>query len=268
MTFAHASHAQSDGWQSMTVPIAGLLLYLVAATRSRPRAWNHWRTASFAAGSGLLALALAPPLTAFAHDDFRGHMLQHLLIGMLAPLGLVLGAPVTLTLRHANTTLARAIGRLLRTRLLHLLAHPFTGLALTAGALFALYLTPLYRALTANPFLHDLLHLHFLLAGYVFTWAIAGPDPAPRRPSVRLRLVVLGIAVAAHATLAQLMYAGLVDVPAPPAQLRGGAEIMYYGGDLAEILLALALVATGRSRPTVNPAPRAEAATPSPDRCA
>jgi putative membrane protein len=248
MVLAHAPHPDSDRWSAVALPLIALALYVFAASRPGPRGWAAWRTVSFAVGALLLAFALAPPVTAFAHADFRGHMLQHLLIGMLAPLGLVLGAPLTLVLRRATPSSARAVGRLLRSRPLHLLAHPFTGLVLTVGALFALYLTPLYRTLTANPAAHDLLHLHFLLAGYLFTWAIAGPDPAPRRPSVRLRLVVLGIAVAAHATLAQLMYAGVADVPAPPDQRRGGAEIMYYGGDVAEILLALALLGTRRAR--------------------
>ncbi|MBB4908609.1 cytochrome c oxidase assembly protein [Actinophytocola algeriensis] len=53
------------------------------------------------------------------------------------------------------------------------------------------------------------MHLHFLVAGYLFAWLIAGPDPAPHRPGVPARLVLLGVAIAVHATLAQLMYAGI-----------------------------------------------------------
>lgn len=59
--------------------------------------------------------------------------------------------------------------------------------------------------------------------------------------------MTLGVAIATHATISQLMYAGfLIDVHAPISQVRGGAEIMYYGGDIAELLLAAALVATWR----------------------
>lgn len=57
----------------------------------------------------------------------------------------------------------------------------------------------------------------------------------------------LGVAIAAHAVISQLMYGGFwVDVHAPIHQVRTGAEIMYYGGDIAELLLAAALVATWR----------------------
>lgn len=78
---------------------------------------------------------------------------------------------------------------------------------------------------------------------------IAGPDPAPRRLSVPTRLVVLSVAIAVHAGLSQLMYAGLyVRIPVPPDQLQAGAQLMYYGGDIAELLLALAMVSTWRPR--------------------
>ncbi|MEV4073254.1 cytochrome c oxidase assembly protein [Nonomuraea fuscirosea] len=101
----------------------------------------------------------------------------------------------------------------------------------------------LLRHRAADGRLHAAVHVHFLLSGCLFAWVIAGPDPAPRRPSVPARLVVLGVAVAVHAGLSQLMYAGIgVDLPVPVEQRRGAAEIMYYGGDLAELMLAVALV--------------------------
>jgi putative membrane protein len=223
----------------------------------RARRWKPWRTAAFCAGLGLLAVAFTGPVSRLAMTDFRGHMLQHLLIGMLAPLGLVLGAPVTLLLRSLPATAGRRVCRVLRGRPFHLLANPWTALVLSVGGMVALYCTPLYR-LTSTSGLHSLVHAHFLLSGYLFAWVIAGPDPAPRRASVPHRLVVLGVAVAVHATLSQLLYAGLlVDVPAPPDELRGAAELMYYGGDIAELLLALALVSTWRPTPrrTATPDP-------------
>ncbi|MGI5162792.1 cytochrome c oxidase assembly protein [Spirillospora sp. CA-253888] len=255
---AHGAH----GGAGLPLPLVavGLVLacYLVAAARlwrRGGRRWSPWRTGAFALGCALLALAFAPPLAAEAHEDFRGHMLQHLLIGMYAPLGLVLGAPVTLALRTFGGGGGRRLVRLLSLPPVRALTHPVTALLLSAGGLYVLYGTPLYRATTENPPLHELVHLHFLVSGCAFAWAVAGPDPAPHRPSVPFRLVVLGAAIAAHATLAQLLYAGLLDVDAPAAQLRGGAELMYYGGDFAEILLALALLATWKPRRTALAAP-------------
>jgi putative membrane protein len=249
MTHGDHHHAAGTGGP---VPLVVLALatagYLLLAARpgDRARGWSGWRTASFITGLALLAAALTGPVASLAATDFRGHMLQHLLIGMLAPTALVLGAPITLLLRSLPPARGRRVTAVLRSRPLHLLANPWTALCLSVGGMVVLYCTPLYRAASAHMPIHHLMHLHFLLAGYLFAWVIAGPDPAPRRPSVPLRLVVLGVAVAVHATLSQLMYAGLVDLPVPPDQMRGGAEIMYYGGDIAELLLAFALASTWR----------------------
>ncbi|MBF8185751.1 cytochrome c oxidase assembly protein [Nonomuraea sp. K274] len=216
--------------------------YLLASGRAR--GWSTWRGVSFCTGCALLVLALTGPV---AGHDFRGHMVQHLLIGMLAPPALVLGAPVTLLLRTLPAARARRLTALLRCRAFRVLGAPVTALVLSVGGMVVLYCTPLYRLTTVSEPVHHLVHLHFLLAGCLFSWAIAGPDPAPHRPPVPHRLVVLGVAVAVHSGLSQLMYAGLwIDVPAPPEQVRGAAEIMYYGGDLAELLLAMALVTTWR----------------------
>jgi putative membrane protein len=137
--------------------------------------------------------------------------------------------------------------RVVRSRPLHLLANPVTALMLSVGTLALLYFTPLYNTMSAQPVLHWLLHVHFLLAGCLFAWVIAGPDPAPERPGIPIRLVVLGVAIAAHAGISQAMYGGFgINVRAPVDQVQGGAELMYYGGDIAELLLAAALVATWR----------------------
>ncbi|MFI6128920.1 cytochrome c oxidase assembly protein [Micromonospora sp. NPDC051141] len=254
---SHAGHA--GGFPATALlPAVMFWAYLAAALRLRDPGgpgWAHRRTVSFGLGTLLVAAGLLAP-----GDDFVGHMWQHLLIGMLAPLALVLGAPVTLLLRTLDRRTARRLIHLLRHPVARVLGHPVTGLLLTAGGLWLLYLTPLYRATLENPLLHPLVQAHFLLSGVLFAWSVAGPDPGPHRPRVPVRLVVLGASVAAHATIAQLLYAGvLVDVPATGAELRAGATLMYYLGDLAEIALALALLATWRPerrahRPATRPA--------------
>jgi putative membrane protein len=252
--------AHTDGWSVWSLVTVAAAGYLILADRRRrdPRSWNAWRSAAFVAGCALVGIALTPQLLPFPDGDLRAHMLQHLLIGMVAPLGLVLAAPITLVLRSVDPRHGRRIVRARRSRPVHLLANPVTALSLNVGSLVLLYCTPLYVATTGNAALHDAVHLHFLAAGCLFTWVIAGPDPAPRRPSVPARLVVLGVAIAVHASLAQLLYAGLyVQVPASADELRGAAAVMYYGGDVAELLLAFALVTTWRPRRTAPPANRA-----------
>lgn len=247
----HVHGAAGYAWLPLGV-FACAYLGAAARRRAEPRGWSRWRTASFVAGLALLGVALTGPVADLA-ADLRGHMIQHLLIGMLAPLLLVLGAPVTLLLRSLPPARARRVTAVLRGRACHLLANPWTALTLSVGGMVVLYCTPLYQVTATDMTLHHLVHAHFLLSGYLFAWVIAGPDPAPRRPSVPSRLVVMGVAIAVHATLSQLMYAGLTAVPVPADQLRGAAEIMYYGGDIIELLLVLALVTTWRPAPRRRP---------------
>ncbi|WP_433618187.1 cytochrome c oxidase assembly protein [Dactylosporangium sp. CA-139114] len=245
------SHAHPAGGGLLPVLVlAGALGYDAMASLGR-RHWPWWRSALFLTGAALLAAGLDPAVSPWPAGDFRTHVLQHLLASMLAPLGLVLGAPVTLLLRTVPAPTGRQLTRLLHTRPARLLGSPWTALTLTSGGLIALYGTPLYAATARDPGLHELVHAHMLLAGCLFTWVVAGPDPAPRRPAVRVRLVVLGVAIAVHATLAQLLYAGLFlpGATVPAAQRHGGAALMYYAGDIAELLLAFALVTTWRPVP-------------------
>ncbi|MBB6417185.1 cytochrome c oxidase assembly protein [Streptomyces sp. AK010] len=249
-----AGGATPDWLPPALLLLAAFGAYLLLAHRARRRnpvlGWSRWRTGWFLGGILLLGAALLPPVAPFAHEDFRGHMVQHLLIGMYAPLALVLAAPVTLLLRTLPPSRGRRLTAVLHSPPARVIAHPAVGLALSTAGLAVLYFTPLYNAITADPAAHWLLHAHFLLSGCLFAYAIAGPDPAPARPGVRARLVYLGVAIAAHAVISQLMYGGFrADIHAPIDEVRGGAEIMYYGGDLAELLLAAALVATWRPEP-------------------
>jgi len=238
----------------LTLVVAAQIAYLLGLQRQwrRGRPWSFWRLLALLAGTSMVLFAISPPVMLHAHQDLRGHMLQHLLLGMFAPLLLVLAAPVSLLLRTLPTAGARALVAVLRSGPLRLLAHPLTALLLNLGGMYLLYLTPLYAASLGSPALHWLVHWHFLAAGCLFTWAIlAGPDPAPHAARAWVRLGVLFVAMAAHATLAKLMYGfgwprgthhGLEEIQA-------AAQLMYYGGDLAEmLLLGLLFARWGRRR--------------------
>ncbi|MGW4224567.1 cytochrome c oxidase assembly protein [Streptomyces bauhiniae] len=257
-------HHTSGPTQAVTVVLVLLALAALyrlavrrAVRRNAAQSWPTWRTASFVTGLALLAVALVPP----APTGFPAHMAQHMLIGMYAPLALVLAAPITLALRALPPAGARRITAVLHSPPLRLAAHPVSALLLSTGSLAALYFTPLYNtAMSHHPAGHWLMAAHFLFSGCLFAHAIAGPDPAPGRPGVPARLTCLGVAIAAHALIAQALYGGFfTDVHAPIDQVRRGAEIMYYGGDIAELLLAAALVTTWR--PERRSGPRARSRT-------
>jgi putative membrane protein len=246
---ARTDTGQAEEWL-LVVLIGGIAVVLHRCAvrrleRNLQRRWNPWRTASFVVGLALIATAVSPPGREFAHADPRGHMLQHLLLGMYAPIALVLSAPVTLALGAGTARLRRWIGAVLGHRAVHVVVHPATAAVVDIGGLYVLYLTPLYALSLQNPLIHVLVLVHLSAAGYLFCWAVAGPDPAPRRPGMPLRVGVLLAAMAAHAVLAKLLYAQADRLTPgsalPSAAALEAAQWMYYGGDLAEVLLAVLL---------------------------
>jgi len=243
---------QIVAWAPSAALAAVLLAPYLAAVRLRPatlRPHPPWRTAAWVCGATLAAAAVSPVVTALAHHDHRAHMAQHLMLGMYAPVALVAGAPLALALGSTPAHVGRRVSRVLRSRVARGATHPVTGAVLSVGALFALYLTPLYALSHAHAALGWAVLGHFLLAGYLFAWSIAGADPAPHRPAFATRLAVLVVAAGAHSFLAKSLFARATeDGGAHHGSLAEAARWMYYGGDGAEILLVSLLFATWYSR--------------------
>ncbi len=223
----------------------------LARLRQQGVRWPARRTACLAAGSVCVAIAVLPPIS--AHDElFPVHVTQHLLLGMTGPAFMALSAPVTLALRALPRSPRRVLLRFLHSRPAVILSAPATAVILDLGGLYVLYLTGLYRAAEDNDLIHAAVHLHMFLAGCLLSWAIVGSDPAPRRPGVKTRLAVLVMAGAGHDTLAKLMYAH--NLPMGGGSVTGrhvGAELMYYGGTIIDLALAIIVMtqwyqATGR----------------------
>ena len=185
-----------------TVLAAVAVVYLAATRRlcRRSTTWPRWRTARWLVGVAT-AIAGAVALSLGGHD-LPLHVAGHLLLGMLAPVLLVTAAPVTLALRALSRERARVLGRLLRSRPLAVLTHPAAAALLDVGGLWLLYRTDVPA--TVPPLV---VHVHMLLAGYLFAFALIGPDPAPHRPGFAVRTGAPVVAVAAHDVLAKLLYA-------------------------------------------------------------
>lgn len=245
----HTSHQTYNSTLSEWIPlllvivITALYLYAVFKVRGSKGGWKSWRTISFLIGVLLLGIAMFPSLMRWAHQDLVGHMVQHLLIGMYGPLFLVLGAPIMLALKALPINSARTITAILRSRLLYFLSHPVMALLLNMGGMYLLYLTPLYVKSLTNPFLHYLIHFHFLAAGFLFTWSMIGQEPVAKKPVFLTRVFVLFVSIAAHAFLSKFMYAYLYPLNSSHTveQIREAAKLMYYWGDLSELLLAIVL---------------------------
>ena len=219
--------------------------YLVAgraaALRGRPD-WPVRRTASWLTGTALGFAVTVGPLARAAHSDFAAHMAVHLVLGMLVPLLLVLGAPATLFLRAVPVQVGRRYSRIAGAVPLRVLAHPGTALLLTTVPLALIYGSGRSLDIVHHPVLGPLVHLHFLAAGFLFTYSVIGLDPNPHRarPWVRGSAIVAGIA--AHGVVAKQMIAvGQRGVPAD--DVEQGAQLMYYGGDVVHVLVLVVFCA-------------------------
>lgn len=242
-------HAHGEGggnivfWIFVLPFAAAVIAYLVsvASENRRDREWPLHRVMCWVGGCMIALIGMLGPLSDDGFTGFTGHMTAHVMVGMVAPLLLVLGAPVTLALRTLDIRPARRISRVLRSRPARILALPAVAAALNVGSMALLYLTPL-RELVDVPFFHLVLMGHFLLLGTLFTASVVAVDPNPHRASIRNRLIVLVLALAAHGVVSKLIYAQpLAGVPRADSEL--GAQVMFYAGDVVDLALIVLVLA-------------------------
>lgn len=156
--------------------------------RRDPLRWHPTKLAAFLGGLAAIYLALASPLETFASLVLPAHMAQHLLLMMVAPPLLWLGAPMMPLLRGLPREIRAVwISPLLRSKLLRTLAatltHPVVALLLFAGTTWLWHWPEMYELALASPSWHYLQHACFLAAGLLFWYPIVRPYPAkPRWP--------------------------------------------------------------------------------------
>lgn len=220
----------------------GILAYLLAMKHSAKRfkTWPLYRLVLFVSGTLAALQAVSGSVAMQAHHSFVYHMIGHLLLGMLSPLLLVLSRPMTLLLRALPQSGSKAVSHLFRSRYARFIIHPITAAVLNIGGLWLLYTTPLFHHMHQASWISFLIHLHVFAAGYVFTLAMLYSDPVAYRKSHMYRMVVFIFALAGHGILSKYLYA---NPPAgvDPADAQAGAVLMYYGGDLIDLILIFLL---------------------------
>ncbi|WP_240376882.1 cytochrome c oxidase assembly protein [Bacillus piscicola] len=216
----------------LAVPfVIALIVYILFVSFSNhPKRWPIYRTVCWILGVLFAVVSVAGPLAHLAHQHFTAHMLGHLFLGMLAPLLMVVAAPMTLVLRTLPVPVARRLTRLLRSTPSRIATHPIVASLLNIGGLWVLYTTELYSLMHENLLLHLVIHFHVFLAGYLFTVSMLYVDPMPHRVSFLYRAVVLVFALAGHGILSKFVYAH--PPPGVPFdEAKAGGMLMYYGGD-------------------------------------
>ena len=243
--------------------VIAVALYIkgVMVLTKRGDKWPVGRTISFAIGISAVDFATSGGLGLYAHFSFSWHMVAHMTLGMIAPIAIVLGAPITLALRtlpQGRNSEERGVrGTLLsvlHSRYSSIIVNPVGALVIFDGSLFLLYFTSLFGTLMNTHAGHLFMNIHFLLAGFLFFHVIIGIDPNPKRPPFLVRIVTLLAAMSIHAffSVALMSSSTLIDsgyfasLQTPwvgdllADQNKGGA----IGWAMGEIPILIALVAT------------------------
>ena len=175
-------------------------------------------------------------------SDFTGHMVEHVLIGMVAPVLLALGAPITLALQATGPASARSLRRVLHSGVARLLTNAVVAWAVFGVTLVVLVFSPLLEWSVQHDAVHALVHLHFLLAGYLFVATMIVVDPVPRPLPHGARLFAVLLAVPFHAIVGM----ALATAPQPLfasvypslSDQRSAAAVLWASGELFTLVVA------------------------------
>src|SRR5690606_17999311 len=152
-------------------------------------------------GMGSFYVATSSGLGAYDTTLLSVHMVQHMILGMVVPLFLALGAPVTLPLRTLPTKPRGVLTLVLPSRLATVLTIPPLTLALYVVSPWALYFTDWYEATLNSGFQHQMMHVHLVLVGSLFFWPLMGVDPLPNRLGYPVRMLMVVLTLPFHAFL-------------------------------------------------------------------
>lgn len=194
-------------WIWVAVAVFGLVSYIlgVAKVRARGDKWPIFRSVNWVVGLLVLTYITSGPPAVYGRVLFSAHMVDHMALTMVAPLFLVLGAPVTLALRAlpARSDGSRGLREWLlifvHSKVSQLVTHPLFAAANFAGSIVLFYYSDAFGFAMREHVGHELMTLHFALTGYIFVLSMIGTDPLPRRAPYPLRLVLLLATMGFHA---------------------------------------------------------------------
>lgn len=250
------TQADLANWLAVSlVLVAAAYLYGVHTLRVRGDGWPLGRTLLFLGpGLGSLALVTVSGIGAYDTTLLSVHMVQHMVLTMVAPIFLALGAPITLALRTLTGRPRRTLLAVVHSRYVKVVSFPLVAFAIFVVNPFALYFSGLYRLTLENTWAHEFTHLHFLVTGCLFFWPLLGLDPLPGRwpyPARALLMVlsvpfhtVLGLTVMQSETLLGGDWYPNLNLawsdPAADQEVAGG--ILWAGGEVVSVTMLAVLV--------------------------
>ncbi len=234
----------------VTVWVAGLYLFGVWVLRSRGDRWPVGRTLSFVVlGMGSFYFATSSGLAAYDTVLLSAHMVQHMILAMMVPLCLALGAPVTLALRTLPKRPRGWLLAVLHSRPAKVLSWAPLAFLLFVVSPWALYFTGWYDATLRSTYVHEMMHLHLVLVGSLFFWPLVGADPVPGRVAYPFRLILVFLTLPFHAFLGVTIMGqqeliagewynslpaatGMTWLPDPAADQHVAGGLLWGSGDI------------------------------------
>src|SRR5699024_4453842 len=224
----------------LAVILAAGYMGAMVVSGSKFKSWPVSRLFLWIMGVVTAVGAFVGPIGNLAHENFFAHMAGHLMLGMLAPIFLVYSKPMTLLLRALSTERAKSVSRLLNTGYAKVITNPFVASILNIGGLFLIYKTGLYMWMHESILLFIVVHLHVILAGYLFTISLIYVDVTSHRYAFWYSASALVIALCLNKALSKLMSKTTTAI-APLNEGRSGAMLMYYGSDVVDLILNVIL---------------------------
>jgi cytochrome c oxidase assembly factor CtaG len=182
--------------------VAGTYLVGVAVLRRRGDRWPVGRTISFVVlGMGSFVFATASGLARYDTTLLSVHMVQHMVLSMVVPLSLALGAPITLALRTLPARPRSWLLAVLHSRVARVLSFAPLAFLLYVVSPWALYYTSWYDASLSSTYVHEMMHIHLVAVGALFFWPLMGIDPLPGRVGYPFRVLLVAMTLPFHAFL-------------------------------------------------------------------
>jgi putative membrane protein len=252
-------------WKTNPLPSLFLFLaaYLYVNGLSR---WEHpshpmtpWQRISFFAGLFAIFLALQSPIDPLSEHQFSIHQIQHLLMRMVAPLLVLLGAPLTPMLRGLPPWALHGVVRPMARnpvarRGYQILTNPIVTTVMFLGFLYIWQVPYLHNLAVRNDYIHEAMHITMLFSGFLFWWLVIDPKPHRSRLHYGLRVLYVGLIVIPNTLLGagitfngNLIYDAYYDFEQPLGldplvdQQLGGL-VLWIVGDMMSIIAAGAVM--------------------------
>jgi putative copper resistance protein D len=237
----------------VAVPAALYLWGVVRVARRHPaRPWPRWRTGIFLGGLFVIVLATESGVGTYDDTLFWDHMIQHLLLLMVAPALLIAGRPVTLLMHASRNPLHTWVKRIVRSRVAAGLTFPAFGIAAYAATVVGTHLTGFMSVVLTNESVHNAEHALYLVVGYLYLLPLIGSEPIRWRLAYPIRMIFLFIAMPVDAFTGVALGSYSADPftvtpamrdrtwgPSPLADVHIGGAVMWVGGSAIMFVLIM-----------------------------